>query len=679
MFKRRIFAAALALLMCLGMAMTVGAAQNTTYTYTISVDGEWTRTQDAYITGGVCLTDAGLTAPTDLFCYGEYLYVSDSGNARVIRYHLPTGQMDVIGEGILTDPRGLFVDSDGSVYVADAGVPAVFHFALDGTVLLRIDKPDNYLFSQQSVFVPTNVVVTKQNNIFVSGEGAHEGLMQFDKNGEFQGYFAANSRKLTMLERIQELIFTDAQNEQLMSRKARPIQNIDIAPNDLIYSVTQDGGQSFAWSAAEEKTENRVKLHNLAGTNVLAPNKMIDDEWNFVDVAYGMYDCVYTLTYTGIINEYDSTGNLVFSFGGRSVSGNMNGTMTYAAALDVDEQGVVYVLDREQGLVQMFYPNELAAATHQAIYYLDQGNYEESEELWLYLLKLNGMSRLAHLGYGKTLFYQQRYQEALTHFKIANEKELYSECFWELRDTFINRTFIYFVAAAVVLYILWKLIDWLRDKYNLYRKPTALKKHCSFAWSMLRHPIDGFYYAKTEQKANVLSATVLYGVLIVVFVADQLFRGFIFNSSTNDTSVLMTVAVIAVPTALWIVGNHMVSSISDGEGTFRQVYICTAYAATPYIFLTPGIIALSYVLTQNEAFVITLGSAVIVAWTVILLVISVVEVHSYTGKETVKTILLILFFILIAIVVFAIVYLVWMQVYEFIDAVKEELIYRVQK
>jgi len=679
MFKRRIFAATLVLLMCVGMAMTVGATQNTTYTYTISVDGEWTRTQDAYITGGVCLMDAGLVGPTDIFCYEEYLYISDSGNARIVRYHQPTGQIDVIGEGVLTDPRGLFVNSDGTVYVADAGAPAVFQFAEDGTLLLRIDKPDNYLFSEQSVFVPTNVVVTKQKNIFVAGEGAHEGLMQFDQNGEFQGYFAANSRKLTMLERIQEFIFTDIQNEQLMSRKARPIQNIDIAPNDLIYSVTQDGGQSFSWRAAEEKTENRVKLHNLAGTNVLSPNKMIDDEWNFVDVACGKYDCVYTLTYTGIINEYDSTGNLIFSFGGRSVSGNMNGTMTYAAAMDVDEQGVVYVLDREQGLVQMFYPNELAAATHQAIYYLDQGNYEESEELWQYLLKLNGMSRLAHLGYGKTLFYQQRYTEALEHFKIANEKELYSECFWELRDTFINNSIIYFIVAAVGLYVLWKLIEWIRDRYNLYRKPTSLQKHCRFAWSMLRHPIDGFYYAKTEQKASVVSATVLYIALIVVFVADQMFRGFIFNNSTKDTSVLMTVALIAVPVVLWIVGNHMVSSISDGEGTFRQVYICTAYAATPYIFLTPVIIALSYVLTQNEAFVITLGSIVIVAWTVILLIMSVVEVHNYTGKETVKTVFLILFFMLMAIVVFAILYLVWMQVYDFMDAVKEELIYRVQK
>ena len=141
----------------------------------------------------------------------------------------------------------------------------------------------------------------------------------------------------------------------------------------------------------------------------------------------------------------------------------------------------------------------------------------------------------------------------------------------------------------------------------------------------------------------------------------------------------MTVALIAVPVVLWIVGNHMVSSISDGEGTFRQVYICTAYAATPYIFLTPVIIALSYVLTQNEAFVITLGSIVIVAWTVILLIMSVVEVHNYTGKETVKTVFLIMFFMLMAIVVFAILYLVWMQVYDFMDAVKEELIYRVQK
>ena len=674
----------LAVLLAMMVVVPVSASQNTTYTYTVANDGEWTRTQDAYLSGGVCLEDVGLSKPMDLYWSKGYLYIADSGNSRVVRYNQETKEINTIGEGHLVEPRGVFVAEDETIYVADAGAPAVFVFAADGSLRLKIERPDSYLFSSQSVYTPTNVVVTKQGNIFVSGEGAHEGLMQFDKNGEFQGYFAANKRDLSLLEKIEELIFTDEQMDQLLSRTARAIQNVDISDNDLIYSVTQDAGLSLAWRAAEEKTENRLKLHNLAGTNILSPNDMMADEWNFVDVAAGDYDCVYTLTYTGIINEYDSSGNLIFSFGGRSVSDNLNGTFTYASALDVDDNGILYVLDREQALVQIFYPNEFAVATHEAIYYLNEGEYEESEQLWIDLLKMNGMSRVAHLGYGKTLFYQQRYEEALEQFEIANEKELYSDCFWELRDTFINNNAIYFIIGVVLLLLVCKIGKWLKRRFGKVQEEekelNIIVKGLQFAWSMLRHPIDGFYYAKRCQGASVASATCIYLGVVVVFIVDMLFRGFIFNySSASDANLLMMLATIVVPMGLWIVGNYMVASINDGEGTFKQVYIGTAYSLTPYMFLTPLIIALTYVLTLNEGFVIQFGYIIILAWTVVLLILSVVHIHDYNGKETLKNILITLFFMLMAIVVFAIIYLVWMQVYDFLDQVKEELIYRVQK
>lgn len=681
--RKRIIAAVLMLLLMLTTATPVYAGQNTTYTYTISVDNEWTRTHDAYMGGGVCLKDAGLEKPTDLFWKDDFLYIADSGNGRIVRYNLKNETIEILGEGSLVEPRGLFVADDGTIYVADAGAPAVFLLETDGSLRKKIERPDSYLFSSQSVFTPTNVVVTKQGNIFVSGEGAHEGLMQFSQNGEFQGYFAANKRNLSLLEKVQELIFTDAQINQLLSRRARAIQNIDISEDDLIYSVTQDAGLSLAWSAAEEKTENRLKLHNLAGTNILSPNHMIADEWNFVDVASGMYDCIYTLTYTGIINEYDSSGNLIFSFGGRSVSDNLNGTFTYASAIDVDDDGILYVLDKEQALVQMFYPNEFAMATHKALYYLEKGEYAESEQLWLDLLKMNGMSRLAHLGYGKTLFYQQRYKEALKQFEIANEKELYSECFWELRDTFINDHVIYFLIGIVLLLMMYKGIRVAVKRFGKEgkrKRQNAFVRNLHFAWSMLRHPIDGFDDAKRENGASVASATCLYLGVITVFIVDMLFRGFIFNhNSAEDANLLMMLATIVVPIALWVIGNYMIASINDGEGTLKQVYIGTAYAFTPYIFLTPVIIALSYVLTLNEAFIIQFGYVIILGWTIVLLIQSVVYIHDYTGKETLKSILITIFFMVMAIVAFAILYLVWMQVYDFLDQVKEELIYRVQK
>ena len=45
----------------------VYAAESTTYTYTTSVDGEWIRTQDAYLPGEVLFRHEDLLQPEDIF------------------------------------------------------------------------------------------------------------------------------------------------------------------------------------------------------------------------------------------------------------------------------------------------------------------------------------------------------------------------------------------------------------------------------------------------------------------------------------------------------------------------------------------------------------------------------------------------------------------------------------
>ena len=66
---------------------------------------------------------------------------------------------------------------------------------------------------------------------------------------------------------------------------------------------------------------------------------------------------------------------------------------------------------------------------------------------------------------------------------------------------------------------------------------------------------------------------------------------------------------------LWVIGNSMVSSINDGEGSIKNVYVMTAYSLAPYLLIIPPTVLLSYVLTLNEAFIIQLLWIAAVAWT----------------------------------------------------------------
>lgn len=685
MRKKLVLLLAVICVMIVGALPGLAAGENTTYTYTLSTDDEYIRTQDAYLPGKIYLKGQGLKAPEDLFLKDGLMYIADTGNGRIVKYNPVTEEIATYGEGILSKPGGIFVRDDGTMYVADYGVPAVVVFSPEGEELLRITRPDSPLFSSRTEFKPHNVVVTSEGNIFVVSTGTYEGLMQFSDTGEFQGFFAANQYYGTFLEKLQDLFMTEIQLEKTYTRIPLQLYNIDISDRDLIYSVTQTGSRNLAWSTPTAKNENAVKLHNMAGNNILSKTQMMADEWNFVDVVAGPYDNCYALTQTGLVYEYDSSGNLVFTFGGRAVSSDRNGLFTSASAIDIDENGFLYILDKERMLIQVFTPTDFAVATHRAIYDLESGNYEASEQSWLNVLKLNGMSKIAHIGYGKALFHQQKFDEALEQFEMANYKEYYSESFWEIRAQWLNHNIVWILVAAIALYAVYLVVHLIKKRRPVPAEGPKEHHHRRFKlWddvryvkTMLRHPIDGYYYLKRGEHGSVWGATILYLVTFIIFLVDMLFRGFVFNyADPKNTPIYTIIIALFVPLFLYIIGNYMVSSINEGEGSLKNVYVAVAYSLAPYIFITPFVIASTYVLTLNEAFIVTLASTVAIGWSAILIFLSVIEIHNYSLWNAIKNVLLTAFFMVMAVVVVAILYLIWGQVIDFIKTLWAEVKYR---
>lgn len=676
--KKILTAMLLTVILCLTCSVGVFARSSTTYTYTVSVDGNWIRTQDAYVPGGIFLNEVELNQPEDLFIKDHMFYISDTGNKRVVIHNRKTKETKYIGEGILSNPMGIFVTDDGNIYVADSKAPAVFIFLGNGELIQTISTPDSYLFGANSVYAPKNVVVSSEGNIYVVGDGAHEGLMQFDFDGTFQGYFAANQRSLTLLEMVQELIYTDEQKASQVARLAQPIYNIDITEQDLIYSVTQAADKWHAGASSGAKTHNLVQLHNLGGTDILAKNMSINDEWNFVDVSHGIYANCYALTQTGLLYEYDSSGNLIFSFGGRAMSDDKNGLITDAAAVDVDNEGSVYVLDRERALIQIFVPTDFAIATHQAIYDLDTGNYEESEGTWNQVLRLNGMSKIAHLGLGKTLLHQQRYGEAMEQFEIVGDKENYSTAFWEMRNEFIHEYSVPVILGVIVLIVVFSFLNKRRKKLDVDHDEKTLWNDIRFLAHNLRHPIDANYYLNREERGSVLSATILYIVGFVFFVADMMLRSFLFTFPRfEDTSPFVMPFIFVGVIGLFLIGNYMVSSINDGRGSLKKLYINTAYAFAPYLYITPFLVLVSYILTLNESFIIDLTWIVVLVWCFVYLFIMLMETHEYSFGDTIKNIMLTIFFMLVFIVVVVLIVIFWKEIIVFVEEIIGEVSYLV--
>ena len=88
---------------------------------------------------------------------------------------------------------------------------------------------------------------------------------------------------------------------------------------------------------------------------------------------------------------------------------------------------------------------------------------------------------------------------------------------------------------------------------------------------MLTHPIDGYYYLKRGIKGSVVSATILYLISFLAFALDNMAKAFIFNTSSLSESFLTVVSLFFASVILWNMGNYMVSTINEGEGSFKNI------------------------------------------------------------------------------------------------------------
>lgn len=660
----RAAAALMAAVLAVGM-LPVSAQNATSYTYTISSDSDWVRTQDAYLTGNILLKDQQLNQPSGLFIQGGKLYVADTGNGRIVVYDLKTGACSSVGQGVLNSPTGVYVMADGTLYVADNGANAVFKMSPEGKVLKTYGRPKTATFGQQTQYSPYKVAVNRYGILYIVSQGSYDGMIQLNQAGDFLGYFGYNNNPMTVTDYLEDRFFTQAQKSQLFNRVPYSFESLAMDSKGIVYTVTQSA------------KGNALKKHDLSGTD-LFPSDM-NDETNFVDVALGPDGQIYTVTETGLLFEYDADGNLLFSLGGLAASTERAGLFTRVSAAAADGRGRIYVLDQERGFVQTFCPTEYADAVHTAMRDYNNGLYAQSEREWEQISQVSGSLQFVENGIADSLFQQQEYGAAAVHYKAAENRKGYSDAYWQIRNEATAKA-LPWVTAGVIALLLWVFIrKRLRGKTPEAAGPVPpYAEDFLLVGRVLKHPIDSFYDIRREGKGHVGTATLLYLSTYLVFVCNFILRGFVvsFNTPQNTSPLYVTLLYFA-PVALFIGCNFFVGEINESEGRLRDVYVATAYVFAPFLTVTPFLIVLSHFMTLNESRILNLATFAVYAWVFVLLIISIKEIHAYELRGVFKNLLLTAFFMAVVILAVSLVGMFWDQLIKFVTAVLKEVKYRV--
>lgn len=654
----------------LQLPMTASAEMATSYTYAEDDNGYWVRTQDAYLPDRT-ITELGLKTPEDLYIdENNMLYIADTGNKRILKYDIAKGE--VVGELTSPDfssPRGVFVTENGDIYVADSGAKLVLAFDKDFNQILKLGKPDTPIFADTN-FEPKRIAVDGGGNIYLIGEGVYNGVIQMATTGEFLGYFAVNEASLTFSQRVQRLLFTRAQLANLVDANPTVFTNVFVDRDGIVYTATSG------------LNRNGMKKHSTNGGNMFKTKVWSDTD--LTDVYVDFRGMIYTCSADGFMTVYSKNGESIFDFGSEVTTVDIAGLFTALPSIAVDQNGYIWAVDGTKGYIQSFKPTEYANMVYGAMNLYEEGRYEEAMEQWNLVLRQNQMSVLAHNGVGKAYLHAMDYEAALEHFKVANNKTYYSQAFWEVRNKWLQNnlpTILFVLIGLLVLRGIVKAIDKKHGKLKaftdgikgkLLRLPVL--KDFAYAAKTPMHPMNSYYEIRKNRQGSVLGATVIYVVFFVLFMAYQTSKGFVYQmQKVEDMDIGSIVIGFLLMLGLSIVCNYLVTSINDGDGTFRQIYMIPAYGLLPAMLSLLTVTVVSYGMTETEAFLLTIIMLIGVVWSAITIFVGLQTVHDYTFGETVKSVIITIVFMVILAIVAIILSIMWDSLYSFIKSFGKEL------
>ena len=205
-----------------------------------------------------------------------------------------------------------------------------------------------------------------------------------------------------------------------------------------------------------------------------------------------------------------------------------------------------------------------------------------------------------------------------------------------------------------------KVIDGL--KYSLY---------------LIFHPFKAFWNLKHEKKGNIGSASVIIFFVFVTLVVKRQFSGFIFNhNKIEELNIFVMLASVVLPFILWGVSNWCITTLVDGEGTFMDIIISSAYALMPFVLIQLPLSILSNFISLDESGYYTFLAVISIVWSVFLMIVGIMTVHQFTMAKTIGSIIIAVIGMIIIVFLFFLLFVLIQQFINFFLLIEKELAMR---
>ncbi len=163
-------------------------------------------------------------------------------------------------------------------------------------------------------------------------------------------------------------------------------------------------------------------------------------------------------------------------------------------------------------------------------------------------------------------------------------------------------------------------------------------KELKYGLHVIFHPFDGFWDLKKEHRGSLAAALTFVVIVIMLMTFEKQTTGFLFNTvRLKDVNVVVDILTVTMIYVLWCVANWCLTSLMDGEGNMKDIFIAMGYALIPLILVRIPMIILSLGITAEEGTFYYVLDVFSYIWTGILVFFGTMITHQYSFKKTVLT------------------------------------------
>ena len=169
-----------------------------------------------------------------------------------------------------------------------------------------------------------------------------------------------------------------------------------------------------------------------------------------------------------------------------------------------------------------------------------------------------------------------------------------------------------------------------QEKWNQY------KDSMKYAFHVIFHPFDGFWDLIHEKRGSLAAATTWLALFLITRVIVLMYTNFQFiNAPLQYINVFEQMASLLFPFLILCLANWSLTTLFDGKGRFKDIYMAMCYALVPYVLIQLPLVFVSNIIAFDEAAFYSVLLSVSLIWCLLLAFVGLMQVHDYGPGKTI--------------------------------------------